>query len=206
MDIFDLADPEFNGSMSSDELYYGGEVNIRLTDVIAHKSDYDHTHTGYATADHSHSEYATQIALDTLGEEVDGKADSGHTHTEYATSSHSHNEYASSTHSHAEYSAVKHSHDENYSPIDHTHANYATITALNEVSSAVSGKANTSHIHDDRYYTETEVDTKLSTKANASHTHIINSFINYMYNLKINRDWELLENQIKSRFYLVSSF
>lgn len=41
-----------------------------------------------------------------------------------------------------------------------------------------SGKANSSHTHDDRYYTETEINTKVDTlnsaingKANASHTH-----------------------------------
>lgn len=33
------------------------------------------------------------------------------------------------------------------------------------------GAANSSHTHDDRYYTETEIDSKLSSKANASHNH-----------------------------------
>lgn len=41
--------------------------------------------------------------------------------------------------------------------------------------SGVSGKPSTftpsSHTHDDRYYTESEVDSKLSGKANSSHTH-----------------------------------
>lgn len=40
-----------------------------------------------------------------------------------------------------------------------------------EVDSLLSGKASTSHTHDDRYYTETEVDTLLSGKASTSHTH-----------------------------------
>lgn len=35
----------------------------------------------------------------------------------------------------------------------------------------VDGKAASSHTHDDRYYTESEIDTKLSGKANSSHTH-----------------------------------
>ena len=46
--------------------------------------------------------------------------------------------------------------------------------------SAVSTKANSSHTHDDRYYTESEIDSKvatlntdISTKANSSHTHTI---------------------------------
>ena len=53
MDIFDLVDPEFNGAMSSDEIWYGGESNICLTDVVEHKADYDHTHTNYAATDHT---------------------------------------------------------------------------------------------------------------------------------------------------------
>ena len=36
---------------------------------------------------------------------------------------------------------------------------------------AVSTKANSSHTHDDRYYTESEIDTKLSGKADSSHSH-----------------------------------
>lgn len=44
--------------------------------------------------------------------------------------------------------------------------------------SGVTGKPSTftpsSHTHDDRYYTETEVDSKLSGKANSSHTHTKN--------------------------------
>ena len=35
----------------------------------------------------------------------------------------------------------------------------------------VDGKAASSHTHDDRYYTETEMNTKLNGKANSSHTH-----------------------------------
>ena len=40
-----------------------------------------------------------------------------------------------------------------------------------EVNTKLSGKADTSHTHDDRYYTESEVNTKLSGKADTSHTH-----------------------------------
>ena len=35
----------------------------------------------------------------------------------------------------------------------------------------VDGKAASSHTHDDRYYTESEMNTKLNGKANTSHTH-----------------------------------
>lgn len=39
------------------------------------------------------------------------------------------------------------------------------------IKSALDGKSNTSHTHDDRYYTESEINTKLDAKANSSHTH-----------------------------------
>lgn len=39
------------------------------------------------------------------------------------------------------------------------------------INTALSGKAASSHTHDDRYYTESEMNTKLSGKADSSHTH-----------------------------------
>ena len=54
-----------------------------------------------------------------------------------------------------------------YSPSAHNHA-IADVTGLQ---AALDGKAASSHTHDDRYYTETEIDTKLAGKANASHGH-----------------------------------
>lgn len=39
------------------------------------------------------------------------------------------------------------------------------------IKSALDGKSNTGHTHDDRYYTESEINTKLAAKANSSHTH-----------------------------------
>lgn len=39
------------------------------------------------------------------------------------------------------------------------------------IKSALDGKSNTDHTHDDRYYTESEINTKLDAKANSSHTH-----------------------------------
>ncbi len=55
-----------------------------------------------------------------------------------------------------------------------------TASDLSTLNATVAGKANASHTHDDRYYTETEIDTKLSEinasiseKANTSHTHTV---------------------------------
>ena len=54
-----------------------------------------------------------------------------------------------------------------YAAASHSHA-IANVTGLQ---TALDGKANSTHTHDDRYYTETEINTKLSGKANSSHTH-----------------------------------
>ena len=43
--------------------------------------------------------------------------------------------------------------------------------AIDEINTELSGKSDTSHNHDDRYYTETEVDSKLSGKSDTSHNH-----------------------------------
>lgn len=79
-------DPEFIGVMSSDDIWYAGETNIHLTDVIDEKSDIGHTHSEYATVSHTHSGYAS----------------STHTHSEYALSTHTHDGYALSTHAHSD--------------------------------------------------------------------------------------------------------
>jgi hypothetical protein len=47
----------------------------------------------------------------------------------------------------------------------------ATSVAWGNVSGKPSTFTPSSHTHDDRYYTETEMDSKLSGKANSSHTH-----------------------------------
>ena len=51
----------------------------------------------------------------------------------------------------------------------HTHDDrYYTESEMN---AKLNGKANASHTHDDRYYTESEMNAKLNGKANSSHTH-----------------------------------
>lgn len=54
----------------------------------------------------------------------------------------------------------------------------AISEALTVYDLALDDKADASHTHDDRYYTETEIDTKLSGKANSSHTHDIGDVTN----------------------------
>ena len=52
------------------------------------------------------------------------------------------------------------------------------ISNVDGLQSALDGKAASSHTHDDRYYTESEVDSKLNSKANSSHTHTIANITN----------------------------
>jgi len=50
-------------------------------------------------------------------------------------------------------------------------ANTALASAKSYTDTVASGKANSTHNHDDKYYTETEIDSKLSGKSDTGHTH-----------------------------------
>lgn len=72
-----------------------------------------------------------------------------------ATEAHTHSQYLTS-----------------HNPVDSALSSTSTNAIQNKVvNAALSGKAASSHTHDDRYYTESEIDSKLSGKANSSHTH-----------------------------------
>jgi hypothetical protein len=47
----------------------------------------------------------------------------------------------------------------------------AMATAMNALDSAIDGKANAVHSHNDIYYTETEIDTMLAAKSDTTHKH-----------------------------------
>lgn len=44
-------------------------------------------------------------------------------------------------------------------------------TVSEQISTAIASKSDSTHTHDDRYYTESEINTKLSGKSDTSHTH-----------------------------------
>ena len=63
-----------------------------------------------------------------------------------------------------------------YAPSSHTHDDrYYTES---EINSKLDGKSNTGHTHDDRYYTESEMNTKLAGKSDTSHSHNLSTMIN----------------------------
>ena len=51
------------------------------------------------------------------------------------------------------------------------HTDTSINTLSNEINTKLATKSDTSHTHDDRYYTESEIDSKLAEKADASHNH-----------------------------------
>ena len=57
-------------------------------------------------------------------------------------------------------------------------ADSANSVAWNNVTGKPGTYTPSSHTHDDRYYTESEVDSKLNSKANSSHTHTIANITN----------------------------
>ena len=64
----------------------------------------------------------------------------------------------------------------------------------NSINSLNTGKANSSHSHDDRYFTETEVNTKLNGKSNTDHSHDGRYYTESEINTKITT----LQNYINS--------
>lgn len=101
-------------------------------------------------------------SLTSMQNSIKGKADKEHEHTNYALIS-----YVDETF--AKKSDVQDVDLSNYETKEDASAKLDEAKQYTDT--AVSGKANTTHSHDDIYYTETEIDSKLSSKSDTTHKH-----------------------------------
>ena len=67
--------------------------------------------------------------------------------------------------------ALESSIDDVNSRIDGVNVLIGDTSVSEQIDEAIANKSDSDHLHDDRYYTESEIDSKLSTKSNTGHTH-----------------------------------
>ena len=144
-------------------------------------------------ADSSNSNKVARISPSFDGSTTNQALTKKGTFEEFSTPSHNHDGvYSPIDHNHdAEYSAIDHNHDTEYSAIDHTHNyedlnNLPTLGALAEKDTAdweydIDNIPETfppsTHNHDDRYYTESEMDGYLQNKADIIHSTASGSIV-----------------------------
>lgn len=136
---------------------------------------------------HSHDNYDTLSKIRYTGDaeeidlaDIEGKADVDHNHDDlyqpvgdYASANHNHDDkYAGIEHDHngvyqpiGDYAPATHNHDTEYAPIEHEH-DMEDVTGLD---TALSGKADVEHNHDNDYAAKTH--NHDSTYAPANHNH-----------------------------------
>ncbi len=184
---------EFNPTWSTDNIWREEDmerclsndlntIEANIANLQTGKADIAHTHTEYAAASEvtalqtlvGDTSVASQISLS-----VATKADINHTHSGYASLEHTHN-YNDLNDKPIIPTSLP-ANGGNSDTVDGKHANeFASatdVTALQDlvgdtsvsaqIATQISSKADVSHTHDDRYYTELEVDNKLSEKVDA---------------------------------------
>jgi len=153
-------------SSDHDGRYY---TETEVDTLLSNKSDTSHTHD---------SRYYTESETDNL---LSGKSDTEHTHTEsditdldHYTTSDFNTDFSSQDL--ANLGTKNHSDLNDDEPTKHrlindTGTSTIELWSSNKINNELGSKADTSHTHDDRYYTESEIDTQMSGKSDTGHTH-----------------------------------
>lgn len=130
-----------------------------LEEALAEKAASSHTHD---------DRYYTESEMNT---KLSGKSDTGHTHIKSEITDFPSSMPASDVSAWAK-ASTKPTYTASEVGADASGAAAQALTdAKAYTDTAVAGKADSSHTHDDRYYTESEVDTKLAAKSDTGHTH-----------------------------------
>ncbi len=153
-------------SHTHDGRYYTEtEIDDKVSAIntkINGKADTTHSHVKDDITDFAHTHddrYYTEAEIDskvsTLNTAIAGKSDTGHTHTKSEIT-----DFPTSL------------------PASDVSA-WAKATTKPSYTYSEVGAAASSHTHDDRYYTESEVNTKLSGKSDTGHTHTVSDISDF---------------------------
>ena len=151
----------------------GGITKFTTGGAYTLKQAIDENTTAIATLNGTGTGSVTKTVSDKIAEVVAGAPESLDTLKEISDWIDTHEDSASAMNTAIQANATAIS--------DEAKARAAADTALQ---TAINGKAASSHTHDDRYYTESEMNTKLSGKANSSHTHTKSQITDFPTSLK----------------------
>lgn len=188
-----MANPNFNPTYSTDQIWRGTNENQCLTDDLdtiendidtleTNKAAVNHTHDGYASANHSHTGYAAADHAHSYNDLTDkptiptipsslpangGNADTvdGKHASEFAGASHTHSDYAAASHTHSGYAVSDHTHTE-YAVSGHSHS-------YNDLSDKPTIPSIPASLPADGGNADTVDNKHAADFASADHTHII---------------------------------
>lgn len=148
--VSDTIEPQFTATLSTDEIFRGGDTSRCLSDDLnTIEANITTLQEGKASIDHTHATYLSE------DDAVATFAPISHTHATYLSEDDAVATFALANHTHSEYLSASHTHSDLES----------AITALQ------TGKADTNHTHSDLETAIEAVDASLATKAASTHTH-----------------------------------